>query len=89
LPCDRAPPAVWRSALQWRKSQPGEREDRADRWVIIAFAVIGLLSAYLPAYTTGRSSGRSRRIPRWLRMQFGGEYDAYRSRTSRLLAGLY
>jgi Isoprenylcysteine carboxyl methyltransferase (ICMT) family len=30
---------------------PGEREDRADRWVIIAFAVIGLLSAYLPAYT--------------------------------------
>jgi protein-S-isoprenylcysteine O-methyltransferase Ste14 len=30
---------------------PGEREDRANRWVIIAFAVIGLLSAYLPAYT--------------------------------------
>jgi len=30
---------------------PGEREDRANRWVIIAFALIGLLSAYLPAYT--------------------------------------
>jgi protein-S-isoprenylcysteine O-methyltransferase Ste14 len=30
---------------------PGEREDRANRWVILAFAVIGLLSAYLPAYT--------------------------------------
>jgi protein-S-isoprenylcysteine O-methyltransferase Ste14 len=30
---------------------PGEREDRANRWVIIAFAVIGLLSACLPAYT--------------------------------------
>jgi protein-S-isoprenylcysteine O-methyltransferase Ste14 len=29
----------------------GEREDRANRWVILAFAVIGLLSAYLPAYT--------------------------------------
>src|SRR5215211_7437572 len=29
----------------------GEREDRANRWVIVAFAVIGLLSAYLPAYT--------------------------------------
>jgi protein-S-isoprenylcysteine O-methyltransferase Ste14 len=29
----------------------GERENRANRWVIIAFAVIGLLSAYLPAYT--------------------------------------
>ena len=30
---------------------PGEREDRSNRWVIIAFALIGLLSAYLPAYT--------------------------------------
>ncbi len=30
---------------------PGEREDRANRWVIAAFAVIGLLLAYLPAYT--------------------------------------
>jgi protein-S-isoprenylcysteine O-methyltransferase Ste14 len=30
---------------------PGEREDRANRWVIVAFVLIGLLSAYLPAYT--------------------------------------
>jgi protein-S-isoprenylcysteine O-methyltransferase Ste14 len=29
----------------------GVREDRGNRWVIAAFAVIGLLSAYLPAYT--------------------------------------
>ena len=29
----------------------GEREDRGNRWVIAAFAVIGLLSGYLPAYT--------------------------------------
>jgi protein-S-isoprenylcysteine O-methyltransferase Ste14 len=29
----------------------GEREDRANRWVIMAFALIGLLCAYLPAYT--------------------------------------
>jgi len=29
----------------------GEREDRDNRWVIAAFAVIGLLEAYLPAYT--------------------------------------
>jgi protein-S-isoprenylcysteine O-methyltransferase Ste14 len=29
----------------------GEREDRANRWVIVAFALIGLLEAYLPAYT--------------------------------------
>ena len=30
---------------------PGVREDRANRWVIVAFALIGLLAAYLPAYT--------------------------------------
>jgi len=30
---------------------PGEHEDRANRWVLVAFALIGLLSAYLPAYT--------------------------------------
>jgi protein-S-isoprenylcysteine O-methyltransferase Ste14 len=30
---------------------PGEREDRGNRWVIVAFGVIGLLSAWLPAYT--------------------------------------
>ena len=28
----------------------GEREDRANRWVIAAFGLIGLLMAYLPAY---------------------------------------
>jgi protein-S-isoprenylcysteine O-methyltransferase Ste14 len=30
---------------------PGDREDRGNRWVIVAFALIGLLAAYLPAYT--------------------------------------
>ena len=30
---------------------PGVREDRANRWVLIAFAAIGLLGAWLPAYT--------------------------------------
>jgi protein-S-isoprenylcysteine O-methyltransferase Ste14 len=29
----------------------GVREDRDNRWVLIAFGVIGLLAAYLPAYT--------------------------------------
>jgi protein-S-isoprenylcysteine O-methyltransferase Ste14 len=29
---------------------PGSREDRGNRWVILAFTVIGLLDAYLPAY---------------------------------------
>jgi hypothetical protein len=30
---------------------PGEREDRGNRWVLIAFGLIGMLSAYLPDYT--------------------------------------
>ena len=30
---------------------PGVREDRGNRWVLAAFALIGLLDAYLPAYT--------------------------------------
>src|SRR6266508_578393 len=30
---------------------PGEREDRGNRWVLVAFGLIGLLLAYLPAYT--------------------------------------
>lgn len=29
----------------------GEREDRANRWVLIAFGLIGLLSGWLPAFT--------------------------------------
>jgi len=29
----------------------GEREDRGNRWVIVAFVVIGILAGYLPAYT--------------------------------------
>ncbi len=32
----------------------GEREDRANRWVLPVFAVIGLLAGYLPAYTDRR-----------------------------------
>ncbi len=30
---------------------PGRREDRANRWVLGAFGLIGLLEAYLPAWT--------------------------------------
>ncbi len=30
---------------------PGEREDRSNRWVLAVFALLGLLAAYLPAYT--------------------------------------
>jgi protein-S-isoprenylcysteine O-methyltransferase Ste14 len=33
---------------------PGEREDRGNRWVLAWFTVIGLLAAYLPAYTERR-----------------------------------
>jgi protein-S-isoprenylcysteine O-methyltransferase Ste14 len=32
----------------------GVREDRGNRWVIAVFAVIGLLEAYVPAYTDSR-----------------------------------
>jgi protein-S-isoprenylcysteine O-methyltransferase Ste14 len=34
-----------------RNLSSGEREDRGNRWVLIAFGLIGLLIAYLPAYT--------------------------------------
>jgi len=159
---------------------PGEREDRANRWVIVAFGLIGALAGYLPAYTDrkgfwildgdtirwlgvvlfavggalriwpvfvlgNRFSGlvaiqpdhtlvtsgvygvirhpsylgllvnslgwalafrsgvgvlltaliippllaRIRAEERLLRTQFGSEYDAYRSRTSRLIPGLF
>jgi protein-S-isoprenylcysteine O-methyltransferase Ste14 len=30
---------------------PGAREDRGNRWVIVAFALIGLVAGYLPAFT--------------------------------------
>jgi hypothetical protein len=30
---------------------PGVREDRCNRWVIVAFALLGLLDGYLPAYS--------------------------------------
>jgi protein-S-isoprenylcysteine O-methyltransferase Ste14 len=29
----------------------GEREDRSNRWVLVAFTVVALLAGYLPAYT--------------------------------------
>jgi protein-S-isoprenylcysteine O-methyltransferase Ste14 len=29
----------------------GEREDRGNRWVLVAFGIIGLLDGWLPAYT--------------------------------------
>jgi protein-S-isoprenylcysteine O-methyltransferase Ste14 len=29
----------------------GEREDRGNRWVLVAFTVLGLLNGWLPAYT--------------------------------------
>jgi protein-S-isoprenylcysteine O-methyltransferase Ste14 len=33
---------------------PGVREARSNRWVIAAFAIVGFLNAYLPAYTDRR-----------------------------------
>src|SRR5258708_40220268 len=31
-------------------ASPGEREDPANRWVLVVFALIGFLKAYLPPY---------------------------------------
>ena len=43
---------------------PGEREDCANRWVIVPFALIGLLDAYLYRPTqTGLGSGPSTAMP--------------------------
>jgi len=39
------------SCLAGGNLSPGVREDRGNRWVIVAFALIGLLDGYLPAYT--------------------------------------
>jgi hypothetical protein len=41
----------------------GEREDRSNRWVLAAFGLIGLLLAYLPAYSTAWTFGPS--MERW------------------------
>ena len=30
---------------------PGEREDRSNRWIFLPLLVVGLLSAFLSAYT--------------------------------------
>ena len=46
---------------------PGVREDRANRWVITAFSLIGLLAAYLPAYTDRKRFWTlDGDAPRWL-----------------------
>ena len=41
----------------------GEREDRSNRWVIGALGLIGLLSAWLPAYTDRKEFWTSTAIP--------------------------
>jgi protein-S-isoprenylcysteine O-methyltransferase Ste14 len=39
------------SGLTKGNISPGEREDRSNRWVLAVFAVLGVLSAFIPAYT--------------------------------------
>jgi protein-S-isoprenylcysteine O-methyltransferase Ste14 len=53
----------------------GEREDRANRWVLVAFALIGLADGYLPAWSdrTGFwALGEAARWPGALLFAFGG-----------------
>jgi hypothetical protein len=47
---DRAVRARHGGAGCRRQLEPGRREDRANRWVIVAFGLIGLFEAYLPAW---------------------------------------
>src|SRR5271165_7247465 len=42
------------SVLAGGNLSSGVREDRGNRWVIAAFALIGLLDAWLPAYADRR-----------------------------------
>jgi len=56
----------------------------AGRWAFRSG--VGLLIALLLIVPV---IGRMRAKERLLRMQFGGEYDAYRARTSRLFPGVY
>jgi protein-S-isoprenylcysteine O-methyltransferase Ste14 len=51
-----------RFAVHRGQLSSGEREDRANRWVLPAFGIIGILSGFLPAYTD--------RVDFWT---FGGE----------------
>ncbi len=39
------------SAIAGGNLSPGVREDRGNRWVLAVFSVIGILDAFLPAYT--------------------------------------
>src|SRR5580704_1269835 len=119
--------AAW--LLSSGNASPGEREDRANRWVLVVFALSGLLAIQRghtlvtdgifsvvrnPSYlgmlilTFGWALAfrswvgvllavllipslvaRIRAEEGLLRTQFGDEYEAYLSRTSRLIPGLY
>jgi len=55
-------------------------------WALAFRSGVGLL---LTALLVPPLLARIHAEERLLRTQFGGEYDAYRSRTSRLIPGLY
>jgi protein-S-isoprenylcysteine O-methyltransferase Ste14 len=44
---------------------PGVREDRGNRWVLVAFGVLGLLDCYLPAYLDCYLPAYTDRIEFW------------------------
>ena len=71
---------------------PGVREARGNRWVIPVLMVIGLVNAYLPAYTDRKVPPLICRINAeedLLRAHFGYEHIAYSSHTWRLVPGIY
>ncbi len=74
---------------------PGERTSRPVRRSAASYRTTCLtrlrteLSDAAPSGLIPPLVARIRAEEALLRSQFGGEYDAYRSRTSRLIPGLY
>src|SRR5262245_13503533 len=66
----------------------GEREDRANRWIFVPFLVIGLLSAWLSAYTERKGLWvlDGRRFAGWVRFSTLGVVRCESGRFSSLAA---
>ena len=67
---------------------PGVREDRGNRWVLVAFTLIGLLDAYLPAYTDRKEFWTIAGAPRTVCLRVRGVLpDLFRAREGAIVTG--